>query len=140
LNWAFSDFFNSAATYLDQGFLKSFGYGLMYIFGLPLLIIITFVIFIGIPIGLLLSGFYVFSLLFGHLVTALIISYYLRQRSDARWGFWSVVLLTLGIAAIFRLLTAIPILGWLLSLVVIALGLGLLVLTFIERRKLTKIA
>ena len=140
LNWAYNDFFNSAATYLNQGFLKSFGYGLVYIFSVPLLIIIAFIIIVGIPMGLFLSGFYLFSLLFGHLVTALILSHYLRQLSDSKWGFWSIVLLALGIAAIFRLLTVIPILGWLLSLLVIALGFGLLVLTFKEKRKMTKIA
>lgn len=140
LNWAFSDFFNSAATNFEQGFLKSLGYGLLYIFGLPLLIMITFVIVIGIPIGLFLSGFYLFSLLFGHLVTALLLSHYLRQRSDAKWSFWNVVLLALAIAAVFRLLTAIPILGWVLSLAIIAVGFGLLVLTFYEKRKLEKIA
>lgn len=140
LNWAFSDFLNSAATYLNQGFLKSLGYGLLYLFGLPLIIIITFIILIGIPIGLLLSSFYLFSLLFGHLVTALLLSHYLRQRSNVKWGFWSVVLFALGIAAIFRLLTAVPIFGWLLSLLVIASGFGLLMLTFKEKRKMTKIA
>ena len=138
LNWGFGDFFRTAASYLEGTLLKSLGYGLLYIFGLPLLIIITFIILIGIPIGLFLSGFYLFSLLFGHLVTALLLSHYLGHRSDANWGFWRVVFSALGIAAVLRLLTAIPILGWLLSLVVIAVGLGLLVTAFFERKKMIK--
>ena len=134
LNWAFSNFFDTAVDFLDKNFWRTLGYGSIYLIGLPLLIVISFVIVIGIPIGLFLGGFYIFSLLFGHLVMALLLSHYLNKRSDKRWNFWSIVLLALGIAAVIRLLTFIPFLGALLSFVTTALGYGLLGYAFLQKR------
>ncbi len=134
LNWAFRDLFSKAVVNFDKAFLKSFGYGLIYLFGVPLLIMITFIMIIGIPIGLFLSGLYLFSILFGHLVTALLISHYLNNRSNTSWNFWPVVLLALGIASVIRLLTLIPFLGIVISVFAIALGYGILSLTIFQNR------
>ena len=139
LNLAFGNLFSKAVVNFDKAILKSFGYGLIYLFGVPLLIVITFVIIIGIPIGLFLSGFYLFSILFGHLVSALLISHYLHNRSNTSWNFWTVVFLALGIAAVIRLLTLIPVLGIVISVLVIALGYGILALTLLQNRTPLKI-
>jgi hypothetical protein len=138
LNWAFGNFFTAATDNFDKNFLKSIGYGLIYLFGLPLLIAITFVTLIGIPVGLFIGGFYLFSLIFGHLVTALLISQYLNNRSDKSWNFFTVSLLALGIAATIRLLTFIPFLGSLLSILVIAIGYGLVAYTLLQKRAALK--
>ncbi|NHF59613.1 hypothetical protein FK220_009695 [Flavobacteriaceae bacterium TP-CH-4] len=139
LNWAFGDFFYSAVEYLENVPLKSFGYGLVYLFGVPVLILIAFIIVIGIPLGLFLAGFYLFSLLFGHLVTALLASHYLNKKSDGSWSFWTIVLLALGLAATLRLVTFIPFLGALLSMILIAIGYGSLAYTLLQKRALLKL-
>ena len=134
LNWAFGDFFLTVVGYIDKALLKSFGYGLIYFFGLPLIIAIAFVIIIGIPIGLFLAGFYVFSLLFGHLVTALLIAHHVNNRANGNWNFWTVVFLALGVAVILRLFTLIPFVGILISLIVIAAGYGLIGYALLQKR------
>lgn len=139
LNWAFNNFFSMAADYLDKNLLKSLGYGTIYLFGLPLLVVITFVIVVGIPIGLFLGGFYIFSLLFGHLVTSLLFTHYLNKKSDKRWNFWTIGFLALGIAATIRLLTFIPFLGTLLSFVVIATGYGLVSYALLQKKVALKL-
>lgn len=139
LNWSFSNFFNTTISYLDKNALKSLGYGLIYIFGLPLIILITLITIIGIPVGVFFAGFYLFSLIFGHLVTALLISHYLNNRSKKGWNFWTISLLALGIAATIRLLTFIPFLGGLLSILVIAIGYGLISYAFLQKRKALKL-
>ncbi len=139
LNWAFSNFFTATTDNFDKNFLKSIGYGLIYLFGLPLLLIITFVTVIGIPVGLFIGGFYIFSLIFGHLVTALLISHYLNNRSDKSWNFFTISLLALGMAATIRLLTFIPYLGSLLSILVIAVGYGLVAYTLLQKKAALKL-
>ncbi|MEH6760061.1 MAG: polymer-forming cytoskeletal protein [Maribacter arcticus] len=134
LNWAFGNFFSTAATYLDKTFLKSVGYGAIYLIGVPFLVLAFIVIIIGIPIGLFLGIFYVFSLLFGHLITALLIAHYLGEKADKQWNFWSLVILALGIASVIRLLTFIPFLGTLLSFVVIAIAYGLIIYTLLQKK------
>jgi hypothetical protein len=134
LNWSFSNFFATAADYINDNFLKSLGYGAIYLFGFPILILILFVILIGIPIGLFLAGFYLFSLLFGHLVAALLLSHYLSARQDLKWNFWTKVLVALGIAAAIRLITFIPFLGTLISLFIFATGYGLILYALLQKR------
>jgi len=139
LNWAFGNFFSTAATYLDKTFLKSVGYGAIYLIGVPFLVLAFIVIIIGIPIGLFLGIFYVFSLLFGHLITALLIAHYLGRKADKQWNFWSLVILALGIASVIRLLTFIPFLGTLLSFIVIAIAYGLIIYTLLQKKAALKL-
>ncbi|MBQ4819678.1 polymer-forming cytoskeletal protein [Aquimarina sp. MMG016] len=132
LNLLFKNLFSKAVAYLDKEVLKSLGYGMAYLIGIPLVIIITFIILIGIPIGLLLTSLYLFSLLFGHLVVALLIVHYLDKRNDKPWNFWTVVLLALAIAMVIRLITFIPILGGIISLLIIAIAYGALTITLLK--------
>ncbi len=140
MNWAFRDFFSKTAGNLDKQFLKSLGYGLLYVFGLPIVLLLTFVIVVGIPVGLFLGVIYLFSLIFGHLVTALLLSHYMGNKPNRKWNFWTIVFLALGIAAVIRLLTFIPFLGVIIALTTIAVGCGLLILGLYERRKSIKLA
>ncbi len=140
LNWSFGNFFNTAISYFDKNASKSLGYGLIYVLGFPLIILITLVTIIGIPVGVFFAGFYLFSLIFGHLVTALLLSHYLNNRSDKSWNFWTISLLALGIAAVIRLLTFIPFLGGLLSLLVIALGYGLIGYALLQKKAALKLS
>ena len=110
-NLAFRKFYPRAAMQLDENLLKSLGFGLIYIVGLPLVVGISFMIIIGIPVGLFLLCSYLFSLLFGHLIVALLIAHYLNNRNEKSWNFWTIAVLALAIAIIIRLITFIPILG-----------------------------
>lgn len=134
LNWSFQNLFTSVVENFDKHLAKSTGYGLIYIFGLPLVILITLVTIIGIPVGVFIAGFYLFSLLFGHLVTGLLLSHYLNIRGGGSWNFWTIAFLALGIAAVIRFITFIPFLGGLISIAVIAVGYGLIIYTLIQKR------
>ena len=128
-NLAFRKFFPQAARQLDENLLKSLGLGLIYLFGLPLVIGISFVIIIGIPTGIFLLFCYIFSLLFGHLIVSLMITYYLNNRNEKSWNFWTISVLALAIAVILRLITLIPILGFLISVFIVAVAFGAIYLT-----------
>lgn len=133
LNWAFNDFFADTVTHLDKDILNSFIYGLIYLLGMPLLIVLTFILIIGIPIGLFLFSVYIFSILFGHLIAALLLAHYLNKNRN--WNFWTLIFVSIGIAIVLRLLTLIPFLGSLVSIIVIAIGYGLFFLVYLQKRK-----
>lgn len=135
INWAFGNFLHTISANLDTNILRNLGYGAIYIFGIPLVILVLFLIVIGIPIGMFLGGFYLFSLLFGHLVTALLCTYFLETKGYKNWGIWTRAFITLGIAAAIRLITFIPFLGSLFAFIVIAIGYGLIVYTLFHREK-----
>ncbi len=133
-NALFKNWFSKAVAFLDKDIFKSLGYGIAYLIGIPLLIIVTCIIIIGIPIGLFLTTLYLFSLLFGHLVVALLITHYLNSRNEKSWNFWTIVFLALAIAIVIRLITFIPILGGIISLLIIAMGYGALAITIVQHR------
>lgn len=134
LNYFFKPLLTEAVTYIKEDLWKSFGYGLIYLFGLPILIAFTFMIIIGIPISLFLLSFYLFSLLFGHLVGALLLTYYLEKRNGQPWGVWRTSFIALGFAIVLRLLTFIPLLGFLIAFLVMGLAYGLLAYTIWQNR------
>ncbi|BFP41713.1 hypothetical protein FGF1_25580 [Flavobacteriaceae bacterium GF1] len=134
LNWAFKEVFVKAVEFLEGDFWKSLGYGLIYLVGLPFLIAVAFMIVIGIPISMFLLAFYIFSILFGHLVAALLLTHFLNKRREKPWGFWTLVFVALGIAIVLRLLTVIPFIGWLISLVLLAVSYGVIALAVIPKK------
>ncbi|MDO1513912.1 polymer-forming cytoskeletal protein [Maribacter confluentis] len=138
INWAFGNYLHTISANLDTNILRNLGYGAIYIFGIPLVILFLFLIIIGIPIAMFLGGFYLFSLLFGHLVTALLCTYFFETKGSKNWGMWTKAFITLGIAAAIRLMTFIPFLGPLLAFIVIAIGYGLIVYTLFQKKKAPK--
>jgi hypothetical protein len=131
LNLIFRKLFSRAAVELNESIPKSLGIGFLYLIGLPFVILLAFIIIIGIPIGFLLLFLYLFSLFFGHLIAALLLTHYLNKRKAVSWNFWSIVFIALLIAISLHILILIPILGFLLSILIVALSYGALISSFL---------
>ncbi len=135
LHALFKNAFSDAAEGLEHNMLKSFGFGLIYLIGIPVLILVAFLMVIGIPLGLFAAGVFVFSLLLGHWVAALMVVYYLRNRNGKEWGFWKITFLALLCAVILRLFAMIPYAGIVLSVIVLSITYGALTLKALHSRK-----
>ncbi len=135
LHGLFRNTFSTAVEGIENNWLKSFGFGLIYLFGIPLLIILALLMIIGIPLGLFAMVIFIFSLLFGHLIAALLVVYYFKHTKEKDWGFWSVTFLALLCAIVLRLLTIIPFAGILLSVVILSITYGALTLKVIQSKK-----
>ncbi len=135
LHALFRKAFSSAVEGLEKNVLKSFGFGLIYLIGIPLLIIVALLMIIGIPLGLFATVIFIFSLLFGHLIAALLVAYYLKNKKEKDWGFWSITFLALLCAIILRLLTIIPFAGILFSVVILSITYGALTLKLFHSKK-----
>ncbi|MDC8006157.1 polymer-forming cytoskeletal protein [Aureisphaera galaxeae] len=135
LHALFRNAFSNAVEGLKDNWLKSFGFGLIYLIGIPLLILLAFLMLIGIPLGLFATVIFIFSLLFGHLVASLLVTYYLKERNGKNWGFWSITFLALLIAIVLRLFTIIPYAGVLVSIVILSITYGALTLKVLQSKK-----
>lgn len=131
----FKNAFSKAVDSLEGNWLRCFGFGLIYLFGIPLFIIVTFLMIVGIPLSLFVTTIFVFSLFFGHLIAAILIVYYLRHKKNKNWGFLSITFLALGFAIILRLLTLIPYGGILFSAVILSITYGALTLQVLHSKK-----
>ena len=126
LHALFRKAFSNAVEELEHSWLKNFGVGLIYLIGIPLAILIAFLMVIGIPLGLFTAAVFIFSLLLGHMVGSLLLAYYFRNKKDKAWGFWTITLLALLFVVILRMLTMIPYAGIILSVVVLSITYGAL--------------
>ncbi|WP_297691088.1 hypothetical protein [uncultured Eudoraea sp.] len=131
----FRNGFSAAVEDIEDRLLKSFGFGLLYLIGVPVAILLAFIITIGVKLGLFAAAVFVFSLLFGQIVAAILIAYYLRNRKDKNWGFWPVTLVALTIAILLRLVGMIPYAGIVIAIIIITVTYGALVLHIFRAKK-----
>ncbi|NNK17635.1 MAG: hypothetical protein HKP49_00620 [Maribacter sp.] len=131
----FRNAFASAVEGLDDNLLKSFGFGLIYLIGIPVAILLAFLITIGLRLGLFATAIFVFSLVFGQIVAAILIAYYLRDRKDKDWGFWPVTFVALAIAILLRLLTMIPYAGIVIAIIILSVTYGALTLQLFRAKR-----
>ncbi len=125
----FNKNFQKAGEQLTGTYFKNLSYGVLYFIGLLLVTIISFVIIIGIPIGLVALCVLAFSLLFANAISALVIANGINVRYEKGWDKWSVMLVALLSFLALKLVSFIPFVGWLIAFVVIGMSFGSLVLS-----------
>lgn len=121
-------FFAEAGLVVKKAPGWSFLYGLLFFIVVPVVAILFFVSIIGIPIGLLLAGLYVFSLVFAKPIAAIVLTKALEGRTKKAkpWGKVKVFFAALGLYLGLKLLTFVPVLGWMVIFAAICIAFGAL--------------
>ena len=114
---------------------ENIGYGFLYVFGVPVIIVILFGLFIGIPIGLFILFLYAFSLLFSYSIASLLFVHHLNKQRAMNWAPIIIVLLALLVVFILRIITFIPVLGWLIGLLIVVWTYGSLINHYLKNRQ-----
>ncbi len=135
LHLLFGKQFLAATTSWRTDIAKSFGYGMAYLLGTPILIVILLAIIIGIPIGLFLLSLYIFSLVFGIPIASLLFVNYFNESQDRKWNKGTVVIMALVTVVIIRFVILIPFVGWLIGLVIMAAAFGAFIESWVKARK-----
>lgn len=121
---------------LNRETVKSFGYGVLYYVGAPLAIGLLFMTIIGIPLGLFLLSFYIFSVLFALSFSAVTLTYQLHDRYDYHWSRGKLISVSFGIFIMLRLLSFVPFLGFALVGIVIGACIGAFIYSFFYKEKI----
>jgi cytoskeletal protein CcmA (bactofilin family) len=104
------------------------GYGALFLFVMPVAIVIAFMLVIGIPLGLAGLALYILAVYLGHVFMGLFIGkWMLRQRDDTASVGQLIGALALGLLVIY-IVAIIPLFGCLSDLAAILFGLGALCL------------
>ena len=135
LEWAFGAWFSKAGEQVSVSWSNSLGYGVLYIIGLPILIALAFMIVIGIPVGLVALVFYIFTMVFGNFVGALVFTHLYKDRSNKKWSVFLTSLIAFLGAVVLHLLTSIPFIGFLISFGVLSITYGAIILAIRKRRE-----
>ena len=104
------------------------GWGALLLVATPVAVVVLVVMVLGIPVGLLLAVAQVLALFVSHAAAGLAFGQALAPRLASRYA-----AAALGVVVV-AVLTSLPFVGWLLRLVVVALGFGAVVLTLWPRR------
>lgn len=133
LVWLFDAFFKRAGSDLPAQWLNRFGTGVLYIIGLPVAMIVLFITVIGIPFGFFALFLYIFTLLFAYALTATVGTYALEQYRKLIWTKGQRILVGIGILLALKIVAWIPVLGFLVAAIAVAVAFGSIIKTLLSR-------
>lgn len=114
----------------------SIGFGLLALLVVPLACVIAIITIIGIPLGLTALMIYLILLYAAKIFVGLTIGQWILGRSQSAQP-KPLVSMILGLV-ILAIIGAIPVLGWLVSFVVVLLGLGAFLLSWWQAREVRR--
>ena len=128
LVWLFPRFWERVGLAVEEAPTRALGQGVLYFLGVPLLILLSLIVVIGIPVGLFLLGLYLFSITISHAIVALAGTYWLQERGERHWTTAQTVLVAIGLFVALKVISWVPFLGWIVSLLAVILAFGAVVL------------
>ncbi|HTI92397.1 MAG TPA: hypothetical protein VL727_17505 [Puia sp.] len=135
LQYLFSSVFRKAGETVFSRPGMSFGFGIVYVVGVPAVAIVCFLSLVGIPLGLILLLGYIGTLLFSGVITALVSAYWLNGRMGTNWRPVHLGFVALGLLILIRLISAIPLLGIFLFCIMVSMAFGALLQNIRWRKK-----
>lgn len=126
--------FIAVADEIKRSFISCFGYGMLYLLGIPVLILLSFIIIIGFPVGLVALSIYGLSLLYATAVIGLTLTHYFKSRSKQNWSYFQIVMYALLTVIIIKIIFFIPWLGTLLKTIAMATVYGAFLMLFVGRK------
>ena len=110
---------------LNKGLL---GFG--YFLAVPVLIFALFITVIGIPAGLFVLSFYVFTLAFAKALAAVVGAFALNHYFNQAWSGIVTLLVALGLYIVLSAVGMLPFVGNLLVAIAVAVAFGAVILQF----------
>lgn len=124
--WIFPRTFYSAAGLADNQPAKSMLSGFLFLVLTPLIIVGLMISLVGIPLALMLLIGYISLLLLTQVITAVLATYWLALRYHKQWSKVQHIFIALGLFIVIKLVSLMPVAGWLLILLAAMLSFGAL--------------
>lgn len=135
LIWMFHRFFTRNEAETNRNYLSHLGVGVLYVIGLPLLILLAFITVVGIPIGFFLITFFGLTIALGHILASLLIAYGLNHYYKKEWNRQSIFKAAVTSFLVIKIVAAIPFLGFLLSILLVMMAFGTILYAWWNDRK-----
>ncbi len=124
--WMFHRFFSRNSEEASRNYVSHLGYGAIYIIGIPVLIVLAFMTIIGIPVGFILMLIYGLTIALGHVLAAVLIAYGVNFYYEKNWNRRVLFLVALCSYLALKIIGAVPLLGVLISLIIVTTAFGTL--------------
>ena len=123
----FPNFFQRVSEFVETKSLDNLGIGFLYILAVPVVIFLAFASVIGIPIGIILSTLFAFSLGLGHVFAAVISAYFIKEYNTKNWLKGMLTLIAIGLWVGLKIIGFVPIIGSVITVLVALLGYGTII-------------
>lgn len=112
---------------MQRDFWKNFGIGILSIILIPIVVILLFVTLVGFPLGVLLLVAYIFGIYFTTIFASIYIGHWIFKKMGKPniHNVWSLIVGYI----VFKVITWVPLIGWLFGLIVFFWAFGTLVTT-----------
>ncbi len=134
LIWMFHRFFTRNDAETTRNYVSHLGLGFLYVIGLPLLISLTFFTVIGIPVGFILMMFYGVTIMLGHVLAAVLIAYGWNKYYKKNWNRRMLFLASMVSFLTLKIIGTIPLIGFLISLLVVLTAFGTILFIWWKNR------
>ncbi len=119
--------FKHAGDRLRQAPWWSLLIGFLYFAITPIFVLLLFVTIIGIPVAFFVLALYIFSYVFGTVITAILFTRWIEVWNHKHWNLGMFFLISLLVLLGLKLLLLIPLLGWTIRAVLLFMAFGALI-------------
>lgn len=135
IEYLFSTTFLRAADSALNESMKSIGYGLTFLLGVPIICIVLAITVLAIPIAVILIIGYVILAFLATAITAIIISNWINKvYYKSEWSITRIVFVAFGVFVVLKLATLTPVIGPLMMGIMACMAFGAILIT-VKRRK-----
>lgn len=120
--------FTDAAKQLKKNLGKSMFTGFLYFVVTPVAILLLLISIIGIPISLFSGVLYGFSIYFAKPITAMVAARFIELKKGKKNGTWRFIGLSIALYLLLKIVSYIPILGWIVVILAVLTAYGSVIL------------
>jgi len=135
LQYLFRPAFQRAGEKVYEHTLRSFGTGLLFFIGTPLLVAMAIASLVVMPVGFFMLVGYLFILISCGSISSLVAAHWFSSLMGSNGKFWEQVGMAFVFFILLRLLLSIPLFGWILYPILICIACGALLMAIRWKRK-----
>ena len=127
---------HAAASITQHNAPRFIGYGFLFFILAPIAIFFAILTLIGIPLAVLMMVLFIALVLLASIITSVVLANYVNMHYYHNQERWRQIWTALGIFILIKIVTLIPVAGWLLMIAAVCLAFGVLLIEFFrpERR------
>ena len=121
---------HAAASISTHTAARSIGYGFLFFILAPIAIFFAILTLVGIPLAMLMMVLFVALVLLASIITSVVLANYVNLHYYHNQERWRQIWTALGIFILVKIVTLIPVAGWLVIATAICLAFGVLLIEF----------
>lgn len=136
MQYLFSQTFKKAASTVLNESVKSLGIGFLFVVGMPVAIVVSFITLLAIPVGLILLFIYVMLFMLAISISSLVIGNWLNNvYYQGKWKYIKLSFVSFFVFVVLKLFSLTPFVGFPIIVLVVCMAWGALLLNIKWKRQ-----